>query len=67
MPCSQNRWGGTRFNAIPSMASVPASTRCTPAMALISVVLPAPFGPTTTASAPGSTLSDTPFTAGAAP
>jgi len=36
-------------------------------MALMSVVLPAPFGPTTTTSAPASTFRWMPLMAGAAP
>jgi hypothetical protein len=40
---------------------------CSPAIALMSVVFPAPFGPTTHAISPAPTLIDTSEIAGAAP
>ena len=51
----------------PSIVNVPALAGCSPAIALMSVVLPAPLGPTTHASSPARSASDTPHNAGAAP
>src|SRR5437764_10959695 len=67
MPAAQKRWLGTRVMSSPSNASRPAFARCMPAMTLISVLLPAPLGPTTHTSSPRSTCSDTSHSAGAAP
>src|SRR6267142_7004525 len=47
------------------MAPVPM--RCRPAIVLINVVLPAPFGPTTHTVSPSPTASETSISAGAAP
>ena len=54
------RWAGSVARSTPSNASVPDVTGSRPAIALISVVLPAPFGPTTHTSSPAATESETP-------
>ena len=45
--------------AVPSNRISPRVTSTSPEMALISVDLPAPLGPTTATSSPGRTSSDT--------
>ena len=70
-------WGTTpssrrarRYSAAtsaPSTATRPPSGRASPAMTLISVVLPAPFGPSSPKNSPGLTCSDTPASARSAP
>src|SRR5712691_8366314 len=67
MPSPQNAWRGRRDRSRPSRRSAPDSIGCRPAIALMSVVLPAPFGPTTHASSPAPMRSDTSEIAGAAP
>ena len=67
MPWSQNRLRASRVRSRPCMASDPPSRRLSPAIALISVVLPAPFGPTTHTSSPASMRSEMSQSAGAAP
>jgi hypothetical protein len=47
--------------------AVPASARASPAMTLISVVLPAPLGPSRPKNSPSSTQSVTPSSARSAP
>src|SRR5262245_27167092 len=51
----------------PSSRMRPADGRSTPVSRLITVVLPAPFGPISACRAPFSTLSETPFTAAMPP
>src|SRR3954452_4789650 len=53
--------------SVPSKLSVPRRLRSMPAMALISVVLPAPLGPITETISPASTTSEASHTAGASP
>src|SRR2546422_8119284 len=67
MPAAQNRCAGIFARSRPSSTSDPAAMRFSPAMTLISVVLPAPFGPTTQTSSPAATSSDTSHSAVAAP
>jgi Asp-tRNA(Asn)/Glu-tRNA(Gln) amidotransferase A subunit family amidase len=49
----QKRWLASCVMSWPVEAQLPAAARCRPAMTLISVLLPAPFGPTTQTSSPG--------------
>jgi hypothetical protein len=67
MPAAQKRCGASDARSRPSIAIRPDRIGCRPASALISVVLPAPFGPTTHTSSPAAIDSDTFHSAGAAP
>jgi hypothetical protein len=67
MPRSQKRCGASRVMSFPSTSRRPEATACRPAIALISVDFPAPFGPTTTTSSPASIRRRTLLTAAAAP
>src|SRR3954471_6100166 len=67
IPWAQNRWLASCVMSRPSKRSWPARARCRPAITLISVLLPAPLGPTTHTSSPRSTCNDTSHSAGAAP
>src|SRR2546422_9610250 len=67
MPWRQSAWAGTDARSLPSSRMVPALIGRRPAIALMSVVLPAPFGPTTVTRSRGRTLSDTSQTATASP
>ena len=46
-PWSQTSWPGGRIRSTPSSTIAPVRSRSSPASALTSVLLPAPFGPTT--------------------
>jgi len=60
-----DKWGpGIR---VPSIVISPATGRCRPAIALTSVLLPAPFGPTIQTSSPARMSRETSNSAGAAP
>jgi len=67
MPLSQKRCGASLVMSRPSTSSRPDATACSPAIALMSVDFPAPFGPTTTTSSPASMRRFTSATAAAAP
>src|SRR5438093_3013992 len=67
MPWRQSAWAGTDARSLPSSRMIPALIGRRPAIALMSVVLPAPFGPTTATRSRGRTLSDTSQTATASP
>ncbi len=67
MPVSQNLWLARPVMSCPLKDRRPSRARSRPAMVLMSVVLPAPLGPTTQTSSPGCTFSETPHSAGAAP
>ena len=67
MPASQKRCGASVVRSRPSSRILPARVRSMPETALIRVVLPAPFGPTTQSSSPAPSLSETPQSAGAGP
>ena len=54
------RCAGSRSIASPPRRIVPDRIGCTPEIARSSVVLPAPFDPTSATISPASTLSDTP-------
>src|SRR3990167_5163266 len=60
-------WGVARVTSTPSRRSRPRRIGRRRAMALISVVLPAPLGPTTATSSPSPTVSETSHRAGASP
>jgi hypothetical protein len=47
--------------------TLPALARARPAITLMSVVLPAPFGPSSPKNSPGSIAKETPASAGSAP
>src|SRR5271154_3929592 len=65
---SRTRWcGATPVMSRPSSMIRPAVGRSTPLRRLITVVLPAPFGPIKAWRAPFSTASDTPCAAGMPP
>ena len=67
MPASQNRCGGRAVMSRPSNTMWPLRARSTPASVLISVVLPAPLGPTVHSSSCARSSKLTPHSAGAAP
>src|SRR5881296_415171 len=67
MPRRQSAWAGTDARSLPSSLMVAALIGRRPAIALMSVVLPAPFGPTTVTRSRDWTLSDTSQTATASP
>ena len=67
IPAPQKRCGASGRRSQPSIDNASAVAGCSPASALISVVLPAPLGPTTQTSSPAPIVSDTPHSAGAAP
>src|SRR5262245_25279541 len=67
MPWLQNSCGRTRVMSVPSNRSSPLRQRSRPAMALISVVLPAPLGPITATISPAATSSEASHTAVASP
>ena len=63
MPSFARSSGGTASRLRPLYTISPASGVTTPEMVLNSVVLPAPFGPTTATNWPSSTSSETPLKA----
>ena len=67
IPWPQMRWGGTVARSSPSRRSSPARQRKSPATALMSVLLPAPFGPMTATTSPSPTSSVASHTAMASP
>jgi hypothetical protein len=67
MPSRQNRWAGTCVKSRPKSFSPPVLIRFNPAIALMSVLLPAPLGPTMHTNSPASTRIVTSHKAGAAP
>src|SRR3989441_1184605 len=67
IPWRHTSCAGTGARSLPSRRTVPALIGKRPAIASMSVVLPAPFGPTTVTSSRGRTLSDTSHTATASP
>src|SRR5882724_12274691 len=67
MPWRHSSCAGTGARLRPSRRTVPCRIGKRPAIALIRVVLPAPFGPTTATSSRGRMLSDTSQTATASP
>src|SRR3989442_538912 len=67
MPWRERGGAGTDARSLPASRMVPALIGRRPAIALMSVVLPAPFGPTTVTRSRGRTLSDTSQTATASP
>src|SRR6516162_807521 len=67
MPISHTRWAGRRRKSTPSNTSLPSRGRTSPATVFMSVVLPAPLGPTMHAMSPAATESETPHSACAAP
>src|SRR6266545_4333143 len=67
MPWRQSSCAGTDARSAPSRRTVPERIGWRPAIALMSVVFPAPFGPTTVTRSRGRTLSDTSQTATASP
>src|SRR5882672_3962092 len=58
MPSRQRRWGGSRVMSLPPNDTRPASARRSPLIRLNSVVLPAPFGPSTPSVSPAATDSE---------
>src|SRR5580765_316699 len=66
-PSAQKRLAGRRVTSREPSVIVPDAARLMPAMRLMSVDFPAPFGPTTQMSSPGSTRSDISRSATAAP
>src|SRR5437870_1825113 len=67
IPRSQKQCDGNCDKSSPSNANAPATMRLSPATTLISVVLPAPLGPTTQTSSPARIVNDTSHSAVAAP
>src|SRR5258708_38237426 len=67
IPSPQKRCAGNRARSRAPSVIVPDATRWRPAMTLMSVDLPAPFGPTTHTSSPAARVSDTSHSAVAAP
>ena len=67
MPAAQNRCGAIDVRSSSPIVIRPERARCNPAIALISVVLPAPLGPSTQANSAAPRSSETPHSAGAAP
>src|SRR5262245_44165446 len=67
MPRRQRSWGATAARACPSRCIEPDLIGKRPATASMSVVLPAPLGPTTVTSSRSPTRSDTSQTATASP
>src|SRR5690606_33634740 len=67
IPRCARRAGGTPARSRPSKRIAPDVTGASPEIALNSVLLPAPFGPTTATSSPAPTRSDTPLSAGMRP
>ena len=70
MPAAQKRCGASAVMSLPSKMmrpAVPGVARSMPASVLISVVLPAPLGPTTHSSSRWRSSNDTPHSAGAWP
>ena len=66
-PEVQTRCAGSRATSVPPTRISPAVRGCSPAIALTSVDLPAPFGPTTATVSPGPTVSSTDHSAWASP
>src|SRR5438132_1392908 len=67
MPWRQPRCGATAPRPSPAKRNSPGRARCSPAIVLTSVLLPAPFGPMTETTSPASTSSVASHTAGASP
>src|SRR3990167_7102718 len=66
-PPWHSSWGVVCVTSTPSRRRRPRRIGSRRAIALISVVLPAPLGPTTATSSPPPTASETPHRAGASP
>ncbi len=58
------RWAGSPVTSAPSSSTAPDCTGATPAIALMSVDLPAPLGPSTATISPAAAVSDAPLTIG---
>src|SRR5712691_8116278 len=67
MPCRHSSCAATGPRSTPSRRTVPTRIGRRPAIALMRVVFPAPFGPTTLTSSRSPTLRDTSQTATASP
>src|SRR5436189_2653071 len=67
IPWAQKRCDGSRDTSLPSKTNRPATMRFRPASTLMSVVLPAPFGPTTQTSSPARMVNEMSHNAVAAP
>src|SRR5215831_966659 len=67
IPWPQSSWAGTEARSRPSRRTRPPRIGKRPAIASMSVVLPAPFGPTTVTSSRAPTTSETSQTATASP
>src|SRR6266571_944679 len=67
MPWRHTRCGATAPRSSPAKRNSPERARCSPAIVLTSVLLPAPFGPMTETTSPASTSSVASHTAGASP
>ena len=63
-PAGARRCAGRAVMSRPPRWTVPLETGTSPAMALIRVLLPAPFGPSTARISPGRSSSETPATIG---
>src|SRR5664280_2054439 len=67
MPRASASFGLEMVTSVPRMKKAPSSQSCTPAMALISVDLPAPLSPTSATTSPASTSKSTPVRASRGP
>src|SRR5262245_40513153 len=67
MPWRQTRCGGRARRSMPAKRNSPERARCSPAMVLTSVLLPAPLGPITETISHAPTSSVASHTAGASP
>src|SRR5438128_7633287 len=67
MPWRHTRCGATAPRSSPAKRNSPERARCSPAIVLTSVLLPAPFGPMTETTSPASTSTVASHTAGASP